>query len=123
MHGVLSLHAAHVANHKPWAVWPLLPCVRLAERWADSAAAACAQIEVIRANVVGTLTLADVTNERGIHLTIYATGCIFHYDKDFPQDSGIGFKEDDTPNFTGSYYSKTKVRVARPASVMLGLSS
>ena len=67
------------------------------------------QIEVIRANVVGTLTLADVTNERGIHLTIYATGCIFHYDKDFPQDSGIGFKESDTPNFVGSYYSRTKV--------------
>ncbi len=71
----------------------------------------CAQIEVIRANVVGTLTLADVTNERGIHLTIYATGCIFHYDKDFPQDSGIGFKESDTPNFVGSYYSRTKARV------------
>jgi hypothetical protein len=40
---------------------------------------------------------------------VYATGCIFHYDKDFPQDSGKGFTEDDTPNFTGSYYSKTKV--------------
>lgn len=69
------------------------------------------KIEVIRANVVGTLTLADVTNERGIHLCIYATGCIFHYDKDFPQDSGKGFTEEDTPNFTGSYYSKTKALV------------
>jgi len=69
------------------------------------------KIEVIRANVVGTLTLADVTNERGIHLTIYATGCIFHYDKDFPQDSGKGFTEDDTPNFLGSYYSRTKALV------------
>ena len=68
------------------------------------------QIEVIRANVIGTLNLADVTNEKGIHLTVYATGCIFHYDKDFPQDSGKGFTEDDTPNFTGSYYSKTKAR-------------
>jgi dTDP-4-dehydrorhamnose reductase len=70
------------------------------------------QIEVIRANVIGTLNLADVTNEKGIHLTVYATGCIFHYDKDFPQDSGKGFTEDDTPNFTGSYYSKTKVGLA-----------
>lgn len=70
------------------------------------------QIEVIRANVIGTLNLADVTNEKGIHLTVYATGCIFHYDKDFPQDSGKGFTEDDTPNFTGSYYSKTKVGFA-----------
>ena len=59
--------------------------------------------------MIGTLNLADVTNEKGIHLTVYATGCIFHYDKDFPQDSGKGFTEDDTPNFTGSYYSKTKV--------------
>jgi hypothetical protein len=48
---------------------------------------------------------------------VYATGCIFHYDKDFPQDSGKGFTEDDTPNFTGSYYSKTKVGLERwPAS-------
>jgi hypothetical protein len=76
------------------------------------------QIEVIRANVVGTLTLADVTNERGIHLCIYATGCIFHYDKDFPQDSGKGFTEEDTPNFTGSYYSKTKVRKYSAASTL-----
>ena len=37
-------------------------------------------------------------------------GCIFHYDKDFPEGSGKGFKESDTPNFTGSYYSHTKVR-------------
>jgi 3,5-epimerase/4-reductase len=69
------------------------------------------KIEVIRANVIGTLNLADVTNEKGIHLTTYATGCIFHYDKDFPQDSGKGFLESDTPNFVGSYYSKTKALV------------
>lgn len=37
------------------------------------------------------------------------TGCIFHYDEDFPEGSGKGFKESDTPNFTGSYYSYTKV--------------
>ena len=39
-------------------------------------------------------------------------GCIFHYDDDkFKQGSGVGFKESDTPNFTGSYYSKTKAMV------------
>ena len=37
-----------------------------------------------------------------------AAGCIFHYDDDFPQGSGKGFKEADKPNFTGSYYSYTK---------------
>lgn len=41
----------------------------------------------------------------------YGTGCIFHYDKDFPEGSGKGFKEEDEPNFTGSYYSYSKARV------------
>lgn len=67
------------------------------------------QLEVIRVNVLGMLNLADLCDQRHIHLTTYATGCIFHYDKDFPQGSGKGFKEEDTPNFMGSYYSKTKV--------------
>ena len=67
------------------------------------------QLETIRVNVLGMLNLADICNTAKIHLTTYATGCIFHYDKDFPENSGKGFKEDDTPNFTGSYYSYTKV--------------
>jgi hypothetical protein len=41
-----------------------------------------------------------------------APGCIFHYDDDkFQQGNGVGFKESDTPNFTGSYYSHTKAIV------------
>jgi 3,5-epimerase/4-reductase len=67
------------------------------------------QIETIRVNVLGALNLADICSQKDIHLTVYATGCIFHYDKDFPQGSGKGFTESDTPNFTGSYYSYTKV--------------
>jgi 3,5-epimerase/4-reductase len=66
------------------------------------------KIETIRANVLGTLTLADVAHTAGAHLTVYATGCIFAYDEAHPLGSGVGFKEDDTPNFTGSYYSFTK---------------
>lgn len=69
----------------------------------------CLQIETIRVNVLGMLNLADICLTKGIHLTTYATGCIFHYDKDFPENSGKGFKEGDKPNFTGSYYSYTKV--------------
>ena len=69
------------------------------------------QIETIRANVLGMLNLADICNTAGIHLTTYATGCIFHYDESFPEGSGKGFKEDDKPNFTGSYYSFTKAMV------------
>ncbi|XP_031495988.1 bifunctional dTDP-4-dehydrorhamnose 3,5-epimerase/dTDP-4-dehydrorhamnose reductase [Nymphaea colorata] len=69
------------------------------------------KVETIRANVVGTLTLADVCRERGVILVNYATGCIFEYDEKHPIGSGIGFKEEDTPNFIGSFYSKTKAMV------------
>ncbi|VEU33335.1 unnamed protein product [Pseudo-nitzschia multistriata] len=64
--------------------------------------------ETIRTNVIGTLNLADLCLERGIHCTVYATGCIFVYDEAHPLGSGIGFKEEDTPNFDGSFYSETK---------------
>lgn len=69
------------------------------------------KVETIRANVVGTLTLADVCNEKGLVVINFATGCIFEYDQAHPVGSGVGFKEEDTPNFTGSYYSKTKAMV------------
>jgi len=64
--------------------------------------------DTIRTNVIGTLNVADLCNERGIHVTVYATGCIFQYDEKHPLGSGIGFTEEDTPNFDGSFYSKTK---------------
>lgn len=70
------------------------------------------KVETIRANVVGTLTLADVCREKGLVLINYATGCIFEYDANHPIDSGVGFKEEDTPNFIGSFYSKTKAMVS-----------
>ncbi|XVE71328.1 hypothetical protein DITRI_Ditri10aG0142200 [Diplodiscus trichospermus] len=41
----------------------------------------------------------------------FSTGCIFEYDKEHQRGSGIGFKEEDKPNFTGSFYSKTKAMV------------
>jgi len=62
----------------------------------------------MRTNVIGTLNLADLCNERGIHCTVYATGCIFVYDEKHPEGSGIGFTEEDAPNFDGSFYSQTK---------------
>lgn len=64
--------------------------------------------ETMRTNVIGTLNLADLCNERGIHCTVYATGCIFVYDEKHPEGSGIGFTEEDIPNFDGSFYSQTK---------------
>ena len=66
------------------------------------------QVETIRSNVIGCLNLADVCLSKGIHMTYYGTGCIFHYDDEFTV-GGKGFMESDKPNFTGSYYSYTKV--------------
>ncbi|XP_047339167.1 bifunctional dTDP-4-dehydrorhamnose 3,5-epimerase/dTDP-4-dehydrorhamnose reductase [Impatiens glandulifera] len=69
------------------------------------------KVETIRTNVVGTLSLADVCREKGLILINYATGCIFEFDEMHPLGSGIGFKEEDVPNFIGSFYSKTKAMV------------
>lgn len=70
------------------------------------------QIETIRANVIGCLNLADVTNAHGIHMTYFGTGCIFSYDDVHKMGPGHkGFTEEDEPNFTGSYYSHTKAMV------------
>lgn len=67
--------------------------------------------ETIRTNVAGTLTLADVCKEKGLLVMNFATGCIFEYDDQHPEGSGIGYKEEDKPNFIGSFYSKTKAMV------------
>jgi len=64
--------------------------------------------ETIRTNVIGMLNVADLTNQKDIHCTVYATGCIFEYDDKHPLGSGIGFKETDKPNFDSSFYSETK---------------
>ncbi|XP_077223199.1 trifunctional UDP-glucose 4,6-dehydratase/UDP-4-keto-6-deoxy-D-glucose 3,5-epimerase/UDP-4-keto-L-rhamnose-reductase RHM1-like [Tasmannia lanceolata] len=69
------------------------------------------KVETIRTNVVGTLTLADVCKEQGLLVVNFATGCIFEYDTEHPEGSGVGFKEEDKPNFIGSFYSKTKAMV------------
>ena len=65
--------------------------------------------EVIRANIIGALTLADLCFKYGIHMTNFGTGCIYEYDDKHPMYSGKGFKEEEKPNFAGSYYSKTKI--------------
>eukprot|EP00937_MAST-01D_sp_MAST-1D-sp2_P002048 g2048.t1 len=81
------------------------------------------QIETLRTNVLGTLNLADLCEERGIHCTIYATGCIFHYDEKINRPWPVWdeatrtwstlpreqqFSEEDVANFGGSFYSHTK---------------
>lgn len=65
--------------------------------------------EALRANILGALTLADVAYLQNKHVTNFGTGCIYEYDATHPLGSGIGFKEEDEPNFAGSFYSKTKI--------------
>eukprot|EP00727_Mastigamoeba_balamuthi_P009436 m51a1_g5114 putative nad dependent epimerase (297) ;mRNA; f:349050-350429 len=65
--------------------------------------------ETVRANVIGTLNLCDTALDAGgLHVTNFATGCIYQYDGDHPAGSGRGFSERDAPNFDGSFYSMTK---------------
>jgi len=65
--------------------------------------------ETMRANLWGPLNLASVADALGIYLVNISTGCIYKYDDAHPLGSGIGFTEEDVPNFTGSFYSKCKV--------------
>lgn len=70
------------------------------------------KVETLRSNVIGTLNLADVASIRNIHVTNFATGCIYEYDAEHTmEENGKGFLEEDKPNFSGSYYSKTKAMV------------
>eukprot|EP01111_Echinosteliopsis_oligospora_P014018 TRINITY_DN518_c0_g1_i1.p1 TRINITY_DN518_c0_g1~~TRINITY_DN518_c0_g1_i1.p1 ORF type:complete len:301 (+),score=71.63 TRINITY_DN518_c0_g1_i1:27-905(+) len=70
--------------------------------------------ETIRANVIGTLNLNDVAFVNGnIHVTNFATGCIFEYDEKHQLGNGVGFLETDKPNFEASFYSMTKGLVER----------
>lgn len=65
------------------------------------------RLETIRSNILGTLTIADICELKGIHHLLYATGCIFEYDETHVI-GGKGFTEEDTANFHGSFYSHTK---------------
>jgi len=69
--------------------------------------------DTILVNVIGTLSLIDACWRRGIHVSNFATGCIYSYDAAHPVGSGIGFTEEDPPNFTGSFYSLTKGMVEK----------
>jgi len=66
--------------------------------------------DTIRNNVVGTLNLTDACFLKGIHITVFATGCIYAYD-DEHTIGGPGFLETDKANFDGSFYSETKAHV------------
>lgn len=66
--------------------------------------------ETIRNNVIGTTNLTDCCFLKKIHVTVFATGCIYVYD-DAHHIGGPGFLESDPANFAGSFYSETKAHV------------
>ena len=65
------------------------------------------KVETIRANVIGILNMCDIALLHNVHVTNFATGCIYKYD-DKHVIGGVPFTEEDQPNFGGSFYSETK---------------
>lgn len=59
--------------------------------------------ETLAANVTGPLIVLDECLKRGLYLVHMSSGCIYAGD-----NGGPGFAEDDTPNYLGSFYSRTK---------------
>lgn len=74
----------------------------------DSLEAVDQRILTSLVNVAGTVNVVAECASRGLHVITFATGCIYEYDAAHALGSGIGFTEDDPPNFGGSYYSRTK---------------
>lgn len=68
--------------------------------------------DTVRNNVIGTLNLTDACFLKGIHSTVFATGCIYAYGEAHPI-GGLGFLETEKPNFDGSFYSETKAHVEK----------
>ncbi|KAI5844560.1 hypothetical protein DFP73DRAFT_549727 [Morchella snyderi] len=64
----------------------------------------------IRSNVIGSLNLTDCCYLKGIHCTVFGTGCIYEYDEKH-EIGGEGFREEEEANFAGSFYSATKSKV------------
>lgn len=69
--------------------------------------------ETLRVNILGTLNLIDIAFLKNLHVTNLTTGCIYEYDKKHPMNSGIGFTENDEPNFDVAFYHKTKVMMEK----------
>ena len=62
--------------------------------------------ENVRDNLFAQTALAIICNDKKIHLSLIATGCIFNYDLDHTTE--FGFTEESLPNFFDSSYSVVK---------------
>jgi len=61
------------------------------------------KIETLHSNVLGPLVLQEACRKRGIYWVHLSSGCVYEGD-----NGGRGFAETDEPNFTGSFYSRSK---------------
>ena len=59
--------------------------------------------ETLHSNVTGPLVLLEACLARGCYLVHLSSGCLYQGD-----NGGRGYQETDPPNFTGSFYSRTK---------------
>ena len=99
-------------------------------------------LTTVQVNLEGTVTLALACSQLGLHLTNFATGCIFTYDAAAglgepsvtsasrtggpPCAGARGVTEEDPPNFAGSTYSRVKahaekLQLSLPGVLMLRL--
>jgi nucleoside-diphosphate-sugar epimerase len=65
--------------------------------------------EAIRVNVVGQLNVVDVCFQYKVHCTVFGSGMVYSYDEKHPVGSGIGFSEEEEPNYTKLYYTELRV--------------
>lgn len=59
--------------------------------------------ETFHSNVTGPIVLMEECRQRRIYWVHIGSGCIFSGD-----NGGRGFREEDAPNFQGSFYARTK---------------
>jgi dTDP-4-dehydrorhamnose reductase len=59
--------------------------------------------ETSKINIAGALFIASASSALSVYAVHLGSGCVYTGD-----NNGKGFKEDDEPNFTGSFYSYTK---------------
>jgi len=67
------------------------------------------RVETIRANILGQLTVADLCLQRSIHCTLIGTGSLYSYDSHHLTGSGIGFREEEEPNFANNFYVRMRI--------------
>ncbi|PIA93346.1 Bifunctional dTDP-4-dehydrorhamnose 3,5-epimerase/dTDP-4-dehydrorhamnose reductase [Cercospora beticola] len=71
------------------------------------------KLETMESNGLGAFMVTYECQKRNIHCTVLATGCIYtsEYTPDNSTVTSQPFTEADPPNFTGSFYSKTKAPI------------